>query len=821
MKPKMRTLIAAVILLFFVNLCHAQTTSRKLVLRITTEENTPVESATVEVRRATDSSLVKVLLADKSGEVDIELPPSAYLVKTSAVSHEPSTIAVTLIPDAASKIQAVTLKANAAKALQNVTVAAQKPFLQRLTDRIVVNVENSIISAGSTGLEVLERSPGVIIDQDAISLRGKAGVIIMIDGKPSPLSGADLTNYLRSLPSGAIESIHLITNPSARYDAAGNAGIIDIRMRKDQRLGLNGTFTAVYGQGYYPKGSASTTFNYRNKKMNVFGNYNFNKRKDQNWLIQERQFFNNGVRTGSDNKDNIGYADIQGHTARLGADFFPSRKTVIGFVVNSSIAGFDFKGNNRSVVKNAQGVPFYYFNTLNGSSNRSNNHVANINFKHSFAAGRELSVDADYGEYKSDNFSRITTLFYNMGGSSNKPTDILDAYQIGDLRLKSAKADYVQPLGKTAKLEAGWKSSVVSADNDARFYNILPSGSQVDVRRTNRFFYDETNNAGYLNYSRESKKIGLQVGLRGEHTSIRTHQVVKDVRWSSDYFKLFPSAFFTYKLKENQTVGISLSRRIDRPGYGQLNPFLGFIDATAYTIGNPQLLPQLSWSSEVSYTLKNHYISVGYSRTKDPQYPVIGKVLDVIPGFEIPPGTDSNITVQKPMNLLLLDYYNLTVSSPIKITAWWNMMNNLTVFYNRVKANVGGVQLNNGQPTIFARTNNSFTLKGGWSAELNANILTPRRSGYLVSRLRGAVDAGVQKKVLNGAGTLRLNITDIFLTNIPNAHVVFEGRFIEDWHSYRDTRVANISFSYRFGNSKVQGERRRTTASEEERRRAN
>lgn len=811
-----------IMVLFLAPLCYAQTPPvGKLIIQIWNEQKAPVENATAELRKATDSSLVKVFLSDKNGGVEMDLPPDAYFVKISAVNYEATAAVFTLTPAASIRTEEVVLKAKTAKELQGVTVTAQKPFLQRLTDRIVVNVENSIISAGSTALEVLERSPGVIVDGDAISLRGKAGVTIMIDGKPSPMTGADLAAYLRGLSSGAIESIHIITNPSARYDAAGNSGIIDIRLKKDQRLGFNGTLTAGYGQGFYPKGNAGTTFNYRNKKLNVFGNYNYTGRKDQSWLIQARQFFDKGVLTGSDNKDNIGVVNLHAHSVRLGADFFPSKKTVVGFLVNANFSNLLFNANNRSVVKNAQNLPYYYFNTLNGTDNHNTNHVANINLKHTFSAGRELTVDADYGVYRSDNFSRITTLFYQMTGTSSKPTDILDADQKGDLVLKTAKADYVQPLGKGGRLEAGAKTSYVSADNDARFFNVFPWGPQVDVRKTNRFFYKEYNNAGYLSYSKEGKKVSLQLGLRGEHTDIRTRQVVKDVRWDSGYFQLFPSAFFNWKLKESQTLGLSLSRRIDRPGYGQLNPFLAFIDATAYTTGNPQLLPQLTWSSEVSYTWKGHLFSIGYSRTMDPQYPVIGKVLDLIPDFDIPPGTDSNITVQKPMNLLSLDYYNLTISSPVKVRPWWNMMNNIALFYNGVKAAIGGVELDNGDPTVFVRTNNSFMLKGGWSAELNGSMLTPRRSGYLLSRLRGAVDAGVQKKVLKGAGTVRLNITDIFLTNIPDAHIVFEGRFIEDWRAYRDTRVANLSFTYRFGNSKVQGERRRTTASEEERRRAN
>jgi outer membrane receptor protein involved in Fe transport len=716
----------------------------------------------------------------------------------------------------------ISMATGAAAQMQGVTVTARKPFIQRLNDRLIVNVDNSVVNAGSSAFEVLERSPGVTIDQnDAIALRGRQGVIIMIDGKPSPMTGADLANYLRGLPVNAIERIELITNPSSKYDAAGNSGIIDIRLKKDQRLGTNGTLTAGYGQGVYPKWNAGTTFNYRNKSVNIFGNYNYAYRKNLNHLVINRNFYKSGVFVGSDDKDNYAVMPFKSNTIRLGSDFSPSKNTIVGFVVNSNFNRFNRKADISTFVNDNGFQPDFMFNSTGTNNDRFSNAVVNINVKQKLdSAGKELMADVDYGTYDSRSITRTASYFYNLNGSKRKDDDILDGDQDGKITFKTAKADYVNPLKGGAKLEAGAKWSYVSSDKDARFYNVLPTETIVDIAKTNRFFYEEYNYAGYLNFSKDAKKFNFQVGLRGEQTALKTRQVKKDVRFKNDYFQLFPSAFFNYKLKEEQTIGASVSRRIDRPGYSQLDPFLFQVDATIYSTGQPLLKPQTTWSYELNYTLKSLNFTLGYSHTNNAQSSVLAKILDVIPTFEIKPGQDSNITVQIPVNLVSSDYIGLTASAPVRINSWWNMINNINVFYNKFNGNLSGAQLNDGAPAANIRTTNTFTFKKGWSAELNANLNTGGRYGYMVLEPQWGLGVGLQKNIMEGKGTLRLNMTDIFWTNLPKAKVEYAGSYVENWHAFRESRVANFSFTYRFGNNKVQGARRRTTASEEERQRA-
>jgi hypothetical protein len=791
----------------------------RVSVTVLNDQQTALENATVELRKIKDSSLVKIALTDKNGLAEFEnILFGNYFLKVSSSSR--ATQFSTSFSLSADQPQVTVSKISLlpdTKQLANVTLTSRKPFIQKLNDRIVVNVENSIVSAGSSAMDVLERSPGVNVDQnDVISLRGRSGVIIMIDGKPTAMAGSDLANYLKGLPSAAIERIDIITNPSAKYDASGNAGIIDIRMKKDQRLGTNGTYTVGYGQGIYPKANAGATFNYRNKKVNVFGNYNYAYRVGLNHLILDRNFFNNGTYNGGDLKDNYSKSPFYTNTARMGADFFPSKKTIIGFVVNGNFNHYKRNSTNSSIVIDPQKQKASTFESLATNNDHGNNIVANVNFKHTFdSTGKELTADLDYGRYNSGSLTRNATKYYKLDGSTLQPDYILDGDQDGILTFKTAKADYVNPLKKGAKWEAGFKTSFVSSDNDAKFWDVSSGTPQNDVNKTNRFFYKENNNAGYLNFGKEFKKFNFQFGLRGEQTNLKTHQVNGNIYFDSSYFQLFPSAFFNYKLKEDETIGLSVSRRIDRPGYSQLNPFLFLIDPTTYATGNPGLLPQFTWSYELSYTIKNLNFTFGYSHTTKDQNIVVAKFKDAFPNIP----SDDNVTVQIPVNLSSSEYYGVSISAPFKINKWWNITNNANIYYQKFNGSIGTTQLNKGKPAADWRTNNTFIFKKGWTAELNGSVNSGGQYGFMVTDPQWGVGAGIQKLIMKNKGTLRFNITDIFWTNLPKAVITYDN-YIEKWHAYRETRVANLTFTYRFGNSKVQAARRRTTGSEEERQRA-
>ena len=797
----------------------SQTIRGNIEVMVTNDAAKVLEGVIISLLNTKDSTLAKAAISDEKGTALLEnIKFGNYFLAATSMGFKKYMSAPFAVNADNNSLHLPTITLmKADNTLAEVTVVSRKPFIEKKIDRIVVNVENSIMNAGSSAMEVLERSPSVNVNQnDVISLRGKTGVIIMIDGKPMPIAGTDLANYLRTLPSSAIERIDIITNPSSKYDAAGNSGIIDIRMKKDTRLGTNGTVTAGYGQGIYPKANAGLTLNYRNNKINAFGNYNYAYRMGLNHLLLDRNFYTNGVYNGGDLKDNYSKSPFSGHTTRIGMDYFPNKKTIIGFVVNSNFNHYRRNNNNNSIVLNPARQAINTFTSLATNNDPANNTVANINFKHTLdSTGKELTADLDYGVYNSNSLTVNATKYKKLDGTVLQPNYVLNGDQEGLLSFKTAKVDYTNPLKNGAKWEAGFKTSFVSADNDAKFTDVSTSTPQNDANKTNHFIYHENINAGYVNFSKEFKHFALQLGLRGEQTNLKTEQLIGNTHFDSSYFQLYPTAFLNYKITKNQTMGFSVSRRIDRPGYSQLNPFLFLIDVTTYATGRPNLLPQITWSYEWSYTLKNLNFSLSYSQTKQNQDIAIAKFRDVFPNIP----SEDNVTVQIPINLSSSDYFGLSVSAPIEVTKWWSMVNNADVYYQHFNGTLGGTTLNNGTPAADFRTNNSFSLKHGWKAELNANYSTGGRSGFMVLDPRWGVGVGVQKKILDNKGTFRFNITDIFWTNLPKAVITYNN-YIEKWHAFRETRVATVTLTYRFGNSKVAQSRRRTTGSEEEKRRA-
>ena len=779
----------------------------------------PLVNATVELLNAADSALVKAAVADTKGLVVLEnIIFGKYFLRVTETSHVPFYSNVFDLINNQLRLPAVQMTATA-REMGGVTVTTRKPFIQKLSDRIVVNVENSILSSGASAFEVLERSPGVNIDpNDLISLRGRSGVLVMIDGKITAMSGQDLVNYLRSLPSSALDRIEIITNPSAKYDAAGNSGIIDIRLKKDQRFGTNGTLTAGYGQGVYPKANAGTSFNYRNKSINIFGSYNYAYRVNLNHLFLDRNFYTDaGIFNGKDLKDNYSKMYLNAHTARLGADYYAGKNTIIGFIVNGNFNRFERTNKNESLVIDPQNNPLNTFKTRAANNDRAGNWVANLNLKHSFdTTGRELTADFDYARYNSKSLSGTATSYYKMTGEPLQADYVLDGNQAGNLELLTAKSDYSQRFLQNGKLETGFKVSWVTADNDARFWDVSTGTPVNDAGKTNHFYYKENNHAAYVNLQKQWGKWDLQTGLRAEQTNIHTRQASGNVQWDSSYLQIFPSAFLNYHLQPEKTIGFSVSRRIDRPGYNQLNPFLFLIDVTTYATGSPGLLPQLTWSYELSYTVKSININLGYSRTRNNQNTAIARFADVFPNIP----ADENVTVQIPINLKSSDYYGISVSAPVRVSRWWNMLNNADFFYEKYNGQLGITQLKRGRPVARLQTNHTFNLKKGWSAELNANLNTGNQYGFMIFDPQWALGVGAQKNILKNRGTLRFSFTDIFWTSLPKAVITYDN-YVEKWNAKRETRVATISFTYRFGSNKVLQARRRALGSDEERGRAN
>ncbi|GAB3946425.1 outer membrane beta-barrel family protein [Spirosoma harenae] len=770
---------------------------------------TTVEFATVALHRAADSVVIKTEFSDATGAFHFaQLPAGNYFVSASQVGFERVQTATFTITSSDQILAPILLKPSSKTQLKEVTVQARKPMFERETDRIVVNVDGSSISAGSTSLEILGRSPGVTVDQnDNLALRGKQGVMVFIDGKRVPMTGSELAEMLRALPANSIQKIDLISNPPAKYDAAGGAGIIDIRLKKDGRQGTNGSINLGYGYGRYGKFSSGLSLNHRHKKVNLFGSINHNDRNVYTRLTLHRDFFQNSLFIGSSDQENIGKTRYISDTYRAGIDYTLSKRTLVGLVVNGLIMNAEAHIPNVSQTFDERGNLQSSYQSANRRTLSVPNTAVNLNLKHSFdsTGRRELTADVDFAHYETHRLQNLTTTFT----VPVRPVTTLDGNLNGGLNIGSFKADYTHILANKTRLEGGFKLSQVHSDNDVLFTNISEGKSVVDTGKSNQFRYDESIIAAYITVNKTFNKTSFQAGLRGEKTTATGLQMIGNNGFERNYFQLFPSVFIKQPLSKNHELGISVSRRIDRPTYNQLNPFRAYIDATTYFTGNPSLFPQLSYNTELTHTFKQKFItSISYSRTDSP-------IIDVVQ-----PAPEGNRQVVSTFqNLTRSDYFGITLTVPAQPASWWTMNNNVVAFYNRFVGNLAGTSLNAGQPAFNVNSSNTFTLGNGWTADLVGNYQSHQLYGFFDIRPLGQLTVGLQKAMWNKKGTLRLNMTDIFYTSPFKATSTY-ANYVEKLDQRQDTRIATASFTYRFGSDTIAPTRRRTGGAEDEKRRA-
>ncbi len=776
--------------------------------------NQPLDVATVSLIRLPDSVFVKAELTDVDGKFEfIAIPSGTYYLNISFLGFKDHQSESFTVVDEGSSLTIPDIRLYGdGVALAEVSVVAQRPFIERRADRLIVNVESSILAAGSSALEVLERSPGIIVSaNDMISIRGRSGVLFMIDGKVTPMSGQELANYLRGMPSSSIDRIEIITNPSAKYDAAGNAGIIDIRLKKDSNNGTNGSLTSNISQGVYPKAGVGISLNHRHKKVNVFGGYNYNYRQGFNDLRLYRVFFEEGERTGAYNQKNYLVIPYHFNMARAGMDYYISNNTIIGVLASGTLNKFKPEGQNNSLVENGEQEVISSFSTTNRSSDLWPSYSLNGNIKHTFPKGKqEISADIDFARYWNETQQNFLTRYYDLNGEEYLPYYLLVGDLQGNLEIRSAKIDFVYPVSETTRIEAGVKSSIVNADNNLKFVDLSDISQPVfDSTISNHFLYEEQIHAAYLNFSQNWSKFSFQSGLRVENTIADGLQLINGQSFERNYTNFFPSVFLHYAFSDEYTMGLNMSRRLDRPSYQQLNPFKFFLDPSTYREGNPFLNPQFTWSFEWNHTLFQRFTAgVSFARTTDN----ITQVIAPVEGVE-------RVTVQTDKNLDEVDYFSFDVNMPVTIGKWWNNNTNFSIYVGNYKGNYADTPLDDGNVVFDMRTNNTFTLGHDWSAEVNFSYHSRELYAFMNLDPMWGLGVGIQKQLFEKQSTIKLAFTDIFWTNLPSAVITFTD-YEETFDVYRDTRLATISYTHRFGDNKLAPSRRRSGGAEDEKQRA-
>src|SRR5688572_7248127 len=587
--------------------------AQKITGTVKDDQGKALSGATVSLQRAKDSSVIKIAATNPAGKYEfINIEPGKYFVSTSFVSYINKRSPLFEVSGSGDMTVPELVLEKASTNLQDVTVTSKKPMIEVKADKTILNIEGTINAVGSDALELLRKAPGVLLDKDdVISLAGKNGVRIYIDGKQSPLSGVDLAAYLRNIQSSEIEAIEIITNPSAKYDAAGNAGIINIKLKKNKSFGTNGSINLGYGIAINPKYNTGLALNHRNKKINVFGNFNYNRNKNQNIFKLYREQLDtifSQVNTSLNRNESRGF--------KAGLDYFINNKHTLGILVNGNMGDNSSRTNSKTpIVYKPTNVTDRILTANNSSDADRDNANFNINYRYADTSGRELNVDADYGVFriKTDQFQ--PNIYYTPDMSTELSRSIYNFISPTDIDIYSLKADYEQKY-KGGKLGVGFKTSLVNTTNNFGRYNVVGSNKQLDVDRSNQFDYSENINAVYVNYNQAYPKKGFmfQAGLRMENTNNNgdSYALKSDgsIHYSTkstierNYTGLFPSASITFNKNPMKQWSVSYSRRIDRPAYQDLNPFEFKLDEYTFQKGNTTLRPQYTNSISVTNIYK-------------------------------------------------------------------------------------------------------------------------------------------------------------------------------------------------------------------------
>ncbi|HWZ16644.1 MAG TPA: TonB-dependent receptor [Mucilaginibacter sp.] len=807
MKVVIGCLLSAFLAGFYCNL-YAQSQPATVQGKVLFQDHSPAAAATIILLKSGDSSVVKSVIADKTGVFRLTgVPPDKYLLLVTIIGYTKSYYG----PYQVNKGQTVNLPeiklTLSPKQLKTATVLGTRPAIEVTPGKMTVNVQSMITAAGSSAYEILRQAPNVRVDNNNnISIIGRQSALVLIDGKPTNLAGEDLAEMLRGIQASTIDRIELVTSGSAKYDAS-SGGVINIFLKKGANVGANGTVTGSLGYGKYDKESAGIIFNDHAKQFNIFGNYNYSFNKTFRNIVTNRVInYNNVVSNYNTNYNNI--QKDYNNTFSLGTDYFISSNHTIGFLVNGFVTDDGFVKNNDLKIFN-QAI---FDSTITANSDL-NRHVTRVNYNLNYngrldGRGKTLSADVNYTTYNRSSSEYITNDFFNASGSEYRAPQLLQNLSPSNIKIWLSKVDFTDPLSKTSKLETGIKYSYVTSNNDLMFGPLVNGRYQNDPRFSNHFLYTENVNAAYVNYENRFRKFDLAASLRAEQTIAKGNSITLGRVVNNSYLDFFPQALLTYKYDDKREFSISYSRGIARPAYEDVNPFLYYIDPYDYRSGNPYLKPQYSDNIELSYNYKKAFLVTLYSLTIHNAYD--------LNFFEQNDASKVNITIRK--NLGTIYNYGLKFFAPVRFTGWWNGNFSIDAAYQRYVAYPVNGNLNKGTPDINFSSTQQFIISNTLSAELSGKYESPNFYGISQFKTNYRVDAGLSKQLFNKRASLKLSGADIFNTLRDRSQTNYQNLNISIMDK-KESQVARLTFTYRFGRSSVKDASIHNTGNEEEQKR--
>jgi len=776
----------------------------KITGRVVDEQKKPVAYATVAVLGA-GNSVAGGALTEDDGNFSIDINTAGtYNIKVSGIGIDAKTVSnVTVAPNERVKKLGNITVTSSNKMMKEVQITAERAMMEMHVDKKVFNVEKNITTAGGSASDVLQNVPSVSVDVDGnVALRGKSNITVLIDGKPATLLGGDVASALQSLPAASVESVEVITNPSAKYDAQGMGGIVNIVTKRDKKLGLNGSVTA--GAGTRDKYNGGLNLNLKNEKWNVFLNSNFRLNSNYQHNSTDRENHTDAF-TFNSYEDN--QRRFNGWFNSVGAEYTFDEHNSATLTQNLNLMQWGNKGATDYSVFNGGNLATLQRRTADNLGQPLSSSTS-ADYKHKFKKPKqELTSNATFAKTWVKRTQEYYTYLYDGYSNLLRAPIFQDAPGEGPNSSLNAQADFATPfLVPNGKLELGAKTQMLwfESSNDP----IIDSGDgqHTDYLLLNKYNYTQNTHAGYANFSNQAGNWSYQGGLRLEYADYRgTVSTLGGNVFTNDYLGLFPSVFVSYKLPKDQTVYISSTRRTDRPSFWRLMPYVDVSNPQDTSVGNPNLLPEFIYNTELNYQKQ---VKGGHNIILSAYYQYTKNLIERYRKF-YPDGT----SFTQPQNLNSGTTYGLELTAKTQILPIWDAIFNFNFFENRIEGTNIDPVLDNSGSSWFGKVNTNVKLPEGFSLQVNGNYEAPKVAAQGELQEVYWVDVALRKNLWGGKANVVFNMSDIFNTR-KYTTVFDQPGYLQTTYRDRETRIGNITFTYRFGKSDIKtgGNRRRGNA---------
>jgi len=782
-------------LFFFLNLSEIKS-QQTISATITNSADLPVEYANVLLYSAIDSTFKKGTISNGQGIFNMVISePADYYLEVSAINYLTFQSPVFQVTESLHNFLSTEIRlTDLAMDLQIVEVTAQKQLFEQKLDHLRINVADNLTVNNGTALTVLGAAPGVEIEeaQEIIRLNGNNNVKVAINGKIRPVPFSVILELLRSINSDNIQNIELYALAPARFDAEGTGGVININLKKNPKDGINGSYGLGFSQGQRPKANASINLNFNKNRFNLYTSYSARRLLNTQTIIYDRNFQTSGDQTNIINT-NFNNTDWWLHNLSVGADYRISDKSRIGMVFQGYYRFSENNAQNTSK-RNVNDVLVEEFALGITEQNKWQHGAINLNFEQKISDQSTLNFDFDYLKYNNDNPSNYLTTKINPDGSTEmEPTIFIEKDLPIEIFVGQINQDF--KVGQKGRLEAGVKAIYSDFANDTRVRRNISGILVIDPDFSQIYQQDETILAAFGSLRLPlSNKLDGKFGLRYEYTHLNFRSQNQSERISK-YDNFFPSAYLSYKITEKQKFSISYNRRISRPSFNQLAPFVTFLDPQTLYTGNENLIPAISNLFKADYSIRRYIFTLQYTNISE----------DI---FQYQPIFDNTTERQTftSLNIPQVENYSLQVSLPFEVGARWSMQYRISGFYERTKFSEENESLNTSGFTFFSTQR--IKIRDGLSLEVSGNYKMPTYYGLLRVRSRGSLNFGLQKVFKGNGGSLRFSVRDILKTNNWESDTFIPALNLAQTSVFDvENPVFSISYRNSFGSSTVKKSR--------------